>query len=828
MRKALITFFVLLLSTSTYSQTISDDSNSVSKIKNDILRQKGMVYNYLISGDNRKFKGDLVGAEHYYDSAKLIADSLIAVSASPRMVIFGSIYEPYDRLGHLYLLTNNLRKAESYFLEAQNKMRNLPRKSIFRVPPIVGLGEVYLAKNDFEKANLYFEEAENKFNAATTSFYSYEPIRRTILFNQFDVLLKVKNYKKAHKVIKALSTGGIFFGSHGIDNNSQIPMVFELKSRYYLEIGDIEQAEYYIHQAKYFANILSASLLQFKILKTETLINWTKGDYKSATTTINQLIEAYKVYILENFAFLSENEREAFYTGLRQDFDLANAFILSNIDHIKSDSMYAMAYDNQLFSKALLLNQINKLKNNILLSDDEDLKEKLKNWEISKTYLSTLYFQKIRNFKAIRSTELTIHKLERELNEKTSFLKNINNEIKWQQVQEKLVNGEAAIEIIRTKSFTLFGESDTDSKYHLTDSISYMILIITKQSINPTGIIISNGNELEGKYLNYYRNSIKFKKTDKVSYTKFWRPIKNHLDGLTKIYLSSDGVYNQINLNTLRNPANGKYLLDEIDIVFVTNTKDIVKKNVVSKVKNAILFGRPSYLLDSTYVRLDTKEIPVNNYTNRSLKSETFDSFREQKFSDLPATEYEIINIKRVLDEWNWKTVEYLGNEASETNLKLSINPSVLHIATHGFFLQEDVVSRSSSLIRSGIVLAGVSSVTSTIGDDGVLTAYEATNLTLDSTMLVVLSACETGLGVVKNGEGVYGLQRGFIVAGANYVLMSLWRVDDFATRFLMEAFYENWLSGIHIHDAIKQAQQELRKKYDHPYYWGAFILSGN
>jgi CHAT domain-containing protein len=102
--------------------------------------------------------------------------------------------------------------------------------------------------------------------------------------------------------------------------------------------------------------------------------------------------------------------------------------------------------------------------------------------------------------------------------------------------------------------------------------------------------------------------------------------------------------------------------------------------------------------------------------------------------------------------------------------------------------------------------------------EDGVLTALESTSLHLDSTYLVVLSACETGLGTVKNGEGVYGLQRGFIVAGARHLLMSLWKVDDLATRILMEEFYKAWLG----------TGDALRKDYPHPYYWGAFVLFGN
>jgi CHAT domain-containing protein len=197
---------------------------------------------------------------------------------------------------------------------------------------------------------------------------------------------------------------------------------------------------------------------------------------------------------------------------------------------------------------------------------------------------------------------------------------------------------------------------------------------------------------------------------------------------------------------------------------------------------------------------------------------------------------------------------EYTEDAALEAELKGSYKPRVLHVATHGFF---KTGLQANPLVRSGLMLAGAGTSLKgqkpETGEDGILSAYEAMNLNLDNTDPVVLSACETGLGELKNGEGVYGLQRAFKAASVKSIIMSLWKVDDAATQELMVSFYKHWGPQIRLGGGLKDkntngkvalsppsgdlvgpkrsaflaAQKELKAKYPNPNYWGAFVMVG-
>jgi CHAT domain-containing protein len=260
--------------------------------------------------------------------------------------------------------------------------------------------------------------------------------------------------------------------------------------------------------------------------------------------------------------------------------------------------------------------------------------------------------------------------------------------------------------------------------------------------------------------------------------------------------------------------ADGSFVINQFDLVIVGNSKDLIgyknKKTRAAK-KNAFLLGFPDY--------------------------------GGSAVAALPGTKVEIDGVSRTLKASGYQVAQYLQLQATEKQLKSIKGPSLVHIATHGYFMKDvdgggvGVASenaKNNPLLRSGILLAGASKTISgeqvpnlESNDNGVLTAYEAMNLNLEGTDLIVLSACETGLGDVKSGEGVYGLQRAFLVAGADAMVMSLWKVDDAATQQLMTNFYTNWTKGGSKLKAFKQAQLQLMTKYKEPYYWGAFVMMG-
>ncbi len=252
----------------------------------------------------------------------------------------------------------------------------------------------------------------------------------------------------------------------------------------------------------------------------------------------------------------------------------------------------------------------------------------------------------------------------------------------------------------------------------------------------------------------------------------------------------------------------------------------------------ACLIGNPKFDLTGP----ETATASVENNFRSALIDEIW-ADTTARLRQLPATQTEVDGIEKLLADQQFSTQKWTGSAATEVNLRTAKSPRLLHIATHGHFLRSpkrerllfnEQVAAENPMLRSMLFFAGANNtirqkqLPDAFGD-GVFTAFEASNLDLRGTELVVLSACGTGLGVIESGEGVFGLQRAFRAAGARFVMTSLWEVDDAQTQQFMQVFYENWLkNGLSIPAAFQKTQSGLREKGMAARHWGAFVLVGN
>ncbi len=319
-----------------------------------------------------------------------------------------------------------------------------------------------------------------------------------------------------------------------------------------------------------------------------------------------------------------------------------------------------------------------------------------------------------------------------------------------------------------------------------------------------------------------------------------WTPLTGALGKVDQVLLSPDGLLNLVPFAAL--PAgDGHFLLEQYRLAYVTGGRELVgtEGRDFSPTTDLLLVANPAFELKAASM----------DGAGTALRSRDF----RGHFNQLPGTEREAKEIPPLVAAEETKKQVAVGAAASEAMVKTTRSPRILHLATHGFFLEdkplpiESPVSRLASplslpapvtnyenpLIRSGLAFAGANHAGHiTEGDDGILTALEITGMDLYGTDLVVLSACETAVGAVHTGEGVFGLRRAFALAGAKNLLMSLWPVDDEVTADQMKAFYRN-LQTLPPADALRRAQletiQQLKAQYGvaNPGLWAPFILQG-
>ena len=333
-----------------------------------------------------------------------------------------------------------------------------------------------------------------------------------------------------------------------------------------------------------------------------------------------------------------------------------------------------------------------------------------------------------------------------------------------------------------------------------------------------------------------------------------WQPLERLMGNRSKVYVVPDGSLNILPISALVEKSR-KYLIERIDLHVLNSTRDLLPSPIKAASGGYMINAGPDYNTEEV-VGKETLEKARSRSANPDVMNAVrgmSSGMRGLKFDPLPGAEKEGQLIQKTVEGQGKATTVYSKSAAQEKVLRDMIQPpEVLHIATHGFFLKADdtlrkrllKLQRSSDfsfpppgdnpLLRAGLAFAGINSNAGVLGEidtdnDGVLTALEVLGLDLSGTKLAILSACETGLGEVHEGEGVYGLRRAFQEAGVKSVVSSLWEVSDAGTQTLMAALYKRLLAGKTPHDALREAQLEMLRnpQWSMPYIWSAFFMVG-
>jgi CHAT domain-containing protein len=717
-----------------------------------------------------------------------------------------------------------------------------------------GLGQIALNNKNLKDAKIYCEKAVNILESSKA--ISNPILYYVILLDLSNINILESNFDSALKYSNKVK---LF-----LDSNPQIPK-FGFAD-YYYQLGDI-----YFHQDKFIESkinyqksftIYGTSItnsrnlnyiiceyfinndLQKTILSLEKfhndnkevsivpkiiyLLKYNSGDFVSARNLLTSQLSTIISNNNQFFHLLSDTEKEILYKGFSDQFEFLNTYLLSN------DKSFLSEYINfRFYSKSLLFS--NSFKTEGINEKNKELFLELK----SNTFqINKKLENKVSDTKTIEDLKNKNREIEKMLSANTKpllvpTLKDLNT---------KLVSGEAYIEIVRiNKQSRNATKKGIDIVKMFTDSISYGAIVIKKNS-TPKFILIDGSNQLEKQYAFSFKTKIQSKQEDLESYNLLFEKIDNELKDVKKIYLVTDGIYNSINIESIYNPNKKQYLIDYLKVQQIQNVRVITEEKKEFKVglnTKAILFGNPDFDL------LITDNNTASFSFDRGLDNSAIDEIKSSvKIGRLNGTQKEIETLDAILKNTKSTVEIFSKSTALEDNLKNIQSPDILHIATHGYFLSNDDTSKTKqsianlindnykndSYLKSGLLLAGAQNTLNgnqpENSNNGILTAEEAKSLNLKDTELVVLSACETGLGNNLIGEGVIGLQRAFMIAGAKSVIMSLWSVSDEKTQELMTLFYTNWINNnMTKEEALHQAKLEMKKLYPQPYYWAGFVL---
>lgn len=752
---------------------------------------------------------------HHYEALKTQqkTDNLNGIAVS-----LNSIGLVYEKQGNLTYALQLYKKSVALVKQTGN----IRSHAIY----LNSIGNIFLNQSQIDSAQFYYQNAINKFELIN------DQNGITDGYGNLGTIFKIKGIEQINQNIAPnyLDSALNYFNKN-LQFNSKLRNQFGIGLSYlnigkvYYELGQLDSAKVNLNKA---LNTIIETGLNYEtinIYKSLYYLELKSNDLIKSEEHILKVLELRQDELNTNFMVLSESEKELYFNTMLDDYLIFNDFAL--INQKNNSSITDIAYNNALRNKGLLLKSSTALRFAILNSGDQELLRKYNEWLELKKNIARKYANGEKTDDLIKKA----NEVEKELIKNSPYFNDFNNlkKIDWKDVQKSLIENEAAIEFIQ-----YYNHKENNKKY-------YAAIIINKTCEHPKIVKLCSEQSLEkhlssfnGNNLNYINNLYNYKNDSTKSLFKLvWHPIKNEFKNIKTIYYSPTGLLHKISFASIALNKN----------VLLSDNFNLHLKSSTGKITN----NAKSKSIDKTSISL----FGGINYGG--------EKDNEKVWNYLPGTLREVEDISLRLKKKKLNFDLYVNNLATEKTFKeVALNSNILHIASHGYFFPDpseiknklevdttedqninfrgilnargmrNFVLNKNPLMRSGIAFSGANNVWQsqemTLENDGVLTAQEVSTLDMHNTNLVVLSACETGLGDIRGSEGVYGLQRAFKIAGVKYIIMSLWQVPDEETSEFMSLFYKNLLRTNQIEIAFQKTQKIMRKKYA-PYYWAAFVL---
>lgn len=738
----------------------------------------------------------------------------------------------YFYLGHLYYALGNYLEAEKNYLSSQKIALQIYGDSNFNdITYLTSIGRVYSSLNKESEVDEYLHKALDIYRRDGLSFND----SLSLLMYIGDTYAKQKKYEKAESIY--LQTLSMAKGN--INRETQMIILNNLGYLYYKQND-------YIKAEKYYKELLFSCFYNFHGNKADFLVNiadvyFKLSKWEEAEDCYNKASTLAKQQYYNSLDHLIESEREFYWEKLNMSFEVRYPLFVYKY-YFTNPQISTFAYNNELFSKGLLLTSLTDVRNSILKSGDSTL---IKNWD-DLVFVKKVVMHLEENepqSKALETYRNRAYSLEKIVTKSSIVFRERKERqfITWKDVKKRLSRKEAAIEFFSVPLSQ--------------DSTMYCALLLHHNSKYPELIPLFEEKEVSS-YLNtikkrFDNNNLYSYKNDGEKLTNLiWSKIQDLLKEGETIYFSPSGLLHQLAIEYL--PVDSaRTMSDAYNMVRLSSTREIVTNKSKESYKSAVVYGGIHYELDNKTILTES-----NHYPELKRSSLENDSINRGSAKFLPGTKDEAEKINKLLIDNKIKAKIFKTKSANEESFKSlsGKHNNILHIATHGFTWTDSTARKQDyfadrmqmqlvgdnqmrgpiidPLDRCGLLFAGANTALQGKSkelpegvQDGILTAKEISLMDLRDAELVVLSACETAKGDITS-EGVFGLQRAFKMAGAKTIIMSLWKVDDRATQLLMTEFYTNWISKKQPkREAFRNAQNTVKKQYPKPSYWAGFVM---